>query len=100
MPRGKKYNAAEEHFRKKEVVYQKEIRGLKEAIGRMDAEAKAKDKLLKEATDTIAALQQKVDQLMKTSGLTESEVRDMVRAAEGTNTIMSLLQYTRGGAYF
>lgn len=38
MPRGKKFNAAEKHFKEKEEVYQRKIRHLEEVVSQLQTD--------------------------------------------------------------
>ncbi len=99
MPRGKKFDAAEKHFLKKEAGYLKSIKELKEALAAAAAEVAGKENQLQEVRAENELLKKEIEQLRKTAGLSPEEVSKLVRGAEGAATLCGFIQSSRGGAF-
>lgn len=94
MPKGKKYDAAEKHFLKQKEVLDRTIRQLREQVATMATAKMADDAKIGRLEDENAKLKQANAALQKTAGLTDSEVRSLVKNAESMNVVSGLL---RGG---
>lgn len=94
MPKGKKFNAAEKHFLKKEEALRREIKTLQEALRNtqqsLDNTLAMQNRLIAEN----ASLKQERNRLLKLQGLTLEEIRQLIkderRKAESFSTINTL----------
>ena len=87
MPKGKKFDAAEKHFLKQKENLDRIIRGLRTEVQTQDKEIKRLARLLELERNENLHLQLKNQALQETAGLTDSEVRTLVKKAEALNAI-------------
>lgn len=91
MPRGKKFDAAEKHFMKKEERYKAELKILKESN-------EAREKALDEARDHIdkletenASLKEWIERLLEYTELTPEEIKAKIKADRQAGEALELL---------
>ena len=94
--KGKKFDAAEKHFLKKEEVYRKKISALEKEVAE-------KSKLLADVEEKVQNLESEneqmkdwVDRLLKYTELSQADIK---KVCEKDKAIASLLEVLKGG-YF
>lgn len=96
MPRGKKYNAAEKHFLKQKEALDKQLLASRNLCGIYDSKIRRLEKELAEAKGEITRLTQENDTLKELHGLSQSDVRELIRKAEGINAIHGVFKFMGG----
>lgn len=89
---GKKFTAAEKHFHEKEVKYQKELKAAREQNSILTARLERKTKELEDTKKALTEMTERYDILAKMSGLSPTEIRQLVKDAENRNLFASLLR--------
>lgn len=98
MPRGKKYDAAEKHFLKQKEVLDKRCLALSKQCAEYGKEVRELSKQLKDAQAENERLRAGLDALKELHGLSDSDVRTLIRQAESRNMVTGMLKHL-GGYY-
>lgn len=89
--KSKKFNAHKKHFDKKEAVFRKEIKYLKEKyqdINKENLQLNAENKQLKRENVDISA---KYEKLLKYSKLTDEEIETALRANKSIDHLIAIM---------
>lgn len=98
MPRGKKYDAAEKHFLKQKEVLDKRCLSLSKQCAEYGREVRELSKQLKGVQAENEKLRRELDALKELHGLSDSDVRTLIRQAEDRNMVTGMLKHL-GGYY-
>lgn len=93
MPKGKKFTAAEKHFHEKEIILRRELNQTRDRVYELRARL---DEALNEM-EKLTALNQELEAknaiLQQTAGLTDEEVRSLVKRAQSLNTLAGVMDH-------
>lgn len=87
MPRGKKFDAAEKHFLKQKEVLDRTIKGLRQELQAMTEDRNRFARRYESEKQAREELQKRYDAIKETEGLSESDVRALVKKADSINAI-------------
>lgn len=79
MPKGKKFNAAEKHFLKKEETLRREIKDLQEILRNTQQTLERTLAMQSRLIAENASLKQERDQLLGLQGLSSEEIRQLIK---------------------
>lgn len=95
--KGKKFDAAEKHFMKKEEQYKKQIKALETALIEKTEKEKSNDALIASLSKQNAMLIAQNKKLMELCKLSEADLKILVEkdknVAEAAKSMLTLMQY-------
>ena len=95
--KGKKFEAAEKHFMKKEEQYHKQIKALEAALIEKSEKEKANEALIESLTEQNAMLLAQNKKLLELCKLSEADLKTLVEkdknVAEAARSMLTLMQY-------
>ena len=98
MPKGKKFNAAEKHFEKKCVKWQKKIRELEETNKLLHKKICDNIDKMEKIQMENEYLKQQNNALMETKDMSVADVKTLIKAKESISNILGLFNVmTRHG---
>lgn len=103
MPKGKKFDAAEKHFLKKQEVYEKEIKALKARISELNNTVSGLNDQVVVLTAENRQLRAENEKLLEYSKLTPADIRAACekdkKTAEAATMVSALFKTSGFGTY-
>ena len=96
MPRGKKFDAAEKHFLKQKEVLDRTIRDLRQQLQAMTKDRDHFARRSQQLAEEVELLKRRNDELQKLHGLSDSDVKELLKKAESVNAVTGILRATSG----
>lgn len=99
MPKGKKYTAAEKHFLEQKATLDKTIKFLRQEVQTITTDRNHFARRCEELEKENALLKQRCDELQKLHGLSDSDVRELIKKAESMNCVTGLFRMASTGHF-
>lgn len=96
MPKGKKFDAAEKHFHKKEQELRKRIKFLENVIDQMNKEWNKLQLEYRQLKKENEKLTEVINQLMKTQNLSEEDVQALLAHTKHLNKVYEVMEAVNG----
>ena len=93
MPKGKKFEAAEKHFIKKEEKLRKVIKELQSKISELSEKNQELEKALTNANEQLDLLRIENSTLKDASSLSEDELKSLIERADQAKRVEALLNF-------
>ena len=93
MPKGKKFTAAEKHFHEKEIILRRELNRTRDRVYELRAQLDEAFAEMEKLTALNDELEARNAVLQQTVGLTDAEVRDLVKRAQSLNTLAGVMDH-------
>ncbi len=92
MSKGKKFTAAEKHFEKKRIEYDKTIKGLRARVNELIDENDTLKKDAAENADKIAKLELEVKHLRELAGMTPKEAEEFKKKLDSQSRVVETIE--------
>ena len=96
--KGKKFDAAEKHFKKKEEQYIKKIKAMEELIASKDAKDKEKDSLIASFQEQNSALLVQNQKLLDICNMSEEDLKILIEkdknVAEAAKSMVAMMRFS------